>query len=478
MSESGKAAFRIERDCLGEMEIPADAYYGIHTRRAMLNFPLSGLRMHARFIRAFAQVKEACAAVNVELSFMEERIGKAVITACRDVSSGLLDDSLTVDPYQGGAGTSANMNINEVIANRAIELLGGQLGDYALVHPVHHVNMHQSTNDVFPTALKVAALGMLTDLEKEVSLLQGELQKKESEFSEVVKVGRTQLMDAVPMTLGMTFGAFAEAVSRDRWRIFKCRERIKKVNLGGTAIGTGLGAPRAYVLRVAAELKNISGLPVSRAENLIDATQNVDSLVEVSGMLKSYAVNLMKISNDLRLLGSGPQTAFGEIGLPALQAGSSIMAGKINPVMPEAVAQVSLQVMGNDQVITLAASMGQLELNQFMPLLAQNLLGSLSLLVNATRSFARNCVQGIVADAQRCRDHVESSAALATVLVPFLGYETVETILEGCRKSGRSLREEVVFRGITDQDEVDKILSPQRLCKQGFTPDEMDRFKS
>ena len=473
MSEVGKTAFRIEKDALGEMEIPAESYYGIHTRRAMLNFPLSDSRIHDRFVRSFGQVKEACAAVNMKLGFLDDRTGRAVITACRDVSSGKFNSSIVVDPYQGGAGTSTNMNFNEVIANRAAEILGGELGDYGLVHPVDHVNMHQSTNDVYPTALKVAVLALLVDLEKEVSKLQESLQQKEAEFSQVVKVGRTQLMDGVPMTLGMTFGAFADAVARDRWRIFKCRERIKKVNLGGTAIGTGLGAPRDYILQVAGELKNICGLPVSRAENLIDATQNCDSFVEVSGMLKSYAANLMKIANDLRLLGSGPATGLGEIKLPARQCGSSIMAGKINPVIPESVAQVALQVMGNDQTITLAASMAQLELNQFMPLLAHNILNSLSLLQNVTGSFTRNCVQGITADSDRCREHVESSYALATVLVPVLGYSSVEKLIAACRESGRSLRDEIVFQGLAGADEVDELLSPQRLCKQGFTSDEV-----
>ncbi|NDV28164.1 aspartate ammonia-lyase [Desulfovibrio sp. JC010] len=473
MSEPGSNAFRIEKDGLGEMELPAGAYYGIHTRRAMLNFPLSDSRIHERFICAFGQVKEACAAVNMKLGFMDDRIGRAVLTACRDVSSGKFNSSIVGDPYQGGAGTSTNMNFNEVIANRSVEILGGELGDYGLVHPVDHVNMHQSTNDVYPTALKVAVLALLVDLEKEVAKLQEELQQKEDEFSRVVKVGRTQLMDAVPMTMGMTFGAFADAVARDRWRIFKCRERIKKVNLGGTAVGTGLGAPRDYILQVAGELKNICGLPVSRAENLIDATQNSDSFVEVSGMLKSYAANLMKISNDLRLLGSGPAAGLAEIRLPARQCGSSIMAGKINPVIPESVAQVALQVMGNDQTITLAASMAQLELNQFMPLLAHNLLSSLSLLLNVTRSFTRNCVQGITAAEDRCREHVESSYALGTVLVPVLGYDSVEKLVVSCRKSGRSLREEIIYQGIAGADEVDELLSPQRLCKQGFTPDEV-----
>lgn len=473
MSESGNSAFRVEKDFLGELEIPAGAYYGIHTRRAMLNFPLSGARIHERFIRSFGQVKEACATVNMKLGFLDERIGRAVITACRDVSSGKLNSSIVVDPYQGGAGTSTNMNFNEVIANRAVEILGGTPGDYGMVHPVDHVNMHQSTNDVYPTALRVAALSLLVDLEKEITGLQEELQGKEAELSKVVKVGRTQLMDAVPMTMGMTFGAFADAVARDRWRIFKCRERIKKVNLGGTAVGTGLGAPRDYILQAAGELKNICGLPVSRAENLMDSTQNSDSFVEVSGMLKSYAANLLKISNDLRLMGSGPAAGIGEINLPARQCGSSIMAGKVNPVIPESVAQVALQVMGNDQTITLAASMAQLELNQFMPLLAHNLLNSMTLLINATTSFNHSCIKGITANSDRCRVNVESSHALGTVLVPVLGYESVEKLVASCEKSGRSLRDEIIFQGIAEAGEVDELLSPQRLCKQGFTPDEI-----
>lgn len=475
--ESENKFFRIEHDGLGEMKIPLGVYYGIHTKRAMLNFPLSGCHLDACFIRSFAMVKEACATVNLELGYLDETVGKAIIIACKEVRSGKFDSSIMVDPFQGGAGTSTNMNFNEVIANRAIEILGGNLGDYSIVHPVDHVNLHQSTNDVFPTALKIATLTMLTDLEKVVAGLQEDLQRKEQEFAEIVKVGRTQLMDAVPMTMGMTFGAFSDAIARDRWRIFKCRERIKKVNLGGTAIGTGLGAPRDYILQVATTLRNITGLPVSRAENLIDSTQNVDSFVEVSGMLKSYAVNLMKIANDLRLLNSGPHTAFGEITLPPIQTGSSIMAGKINPVLPEAAVQVALQVMGNDQTVTLSASLGQLELSQFLPLLAYNILESLKLLVNITGKFAVDCVRGITVNASNCRKHVESSYALATVMVPFLGYDGVEKLMADCKASGRSLRDEICFQGIVEQDYVNELLSPQRLCKQGFTSDEKKLFK-
>ncbi|WP_051249725.1 aspartate ammonia-lyase [Maridesulfovibrio zosterae] len=468
---------RRESDALGKMDIPSDVYYGIHTLRAVRNFPFSGYSMHPVFIRSFAMVKEACAVTNVELGYMDEEIGTAVIAACKDIASGNLHDQIVVDPFQGGAGTSTNMNFNEVIANRAIELLPVERGNCSLVHPLKHSNMHQSTNDVYPTALKVATLTFLIQLEEKITNLQQSLQNKEHEFRDVVKVGRTELNDAVPMTLGMTFGAFADAVARDRWRIFKSRERIKKVNLGGTAIGTGLGAPRDYILRVADRLKQITGLPVSRAENLIDATQNMDTFVEVSGLLKSYAANLMKISSDLRLLASGPETGIGEIVLPALQVGSSIMAGKVNPVMPEAVTQVALKVMGNDQTVTLAAACGQLELNHLMPLIAHSILESLTLLINATGAFDEKCIAGITADHARCKAHVERSYALATVLVSVLGYGRVEEIITAARKSGRSVREELIHQNIASPEDIDELLSPNRLCKLGFTPDDLSGIR-
>ena len=287
---------RKETDCLGARDLPADAYYGIHTLRALENFPLTGQRLPRVFIRALGLVKEACARTNLQLGYLEPKTGQAIIQACGELSSGTLDAHILVDAFQGGAGTSANMNCNEVIANRAIELLGGTKGDYSLVHPFHHVNKHQSTNDVFPTALRVACLLELKELENAAASLQEALQIREDEFKDVLKVGRTQLMDAVPVTLGMEFGAFAEAVARDRWRVFKCRERIKQVNLGGTAVGTGLGAPRDFIFRATERLKELTGLALARAENLVDATQNLDAFVEVSGMLKAFAVNLVKNS--------------------------------------------------------------------------------------------------------------------------------------------------------------------------------------
>ncbi len=460
---------RTETDALGSLDIPEGAYHGIHTQRAVENFPLSGQRWRSPFIAALAQVKLACALTNADLGLLDPAKGRAVAQACEELAAGQWHEQILVDPFQGGAGTSTNMNLNEVIANRAIELLGGRKGDYALVHPLHDVNRHQSTNDVFPTGLKVACLHLLKDLETRVATLQGTLQCKELEFADVVKVGRTQLRDAVPMTLGMEFGAFAEAVARDRWRVFKSRERLKQVNLGGTAVGTGLGAPREYIFRVVEHLKRITGLPVSRAENLVDATQNMDCLVEAVGMLNALAANLLKISNDLRLLASGPDCGLGEIELPAVQAGSSIMAGKINPVIPEAVAQVALRVMAANHAVTLVASLGQLDLNQFMPLLAHECVEALVLLANVVAVFEERCVRGIAARSDRCRAHVTAGKALATVLVPVLGYERVEEIVHQAEQSGKSVADVVTELGIADAALVAELLSPRRMRKLGFT---------
>lgn len=467
---------RIEADALGESPVPRDAYYGIHTQRALENFPVSGHRWRTQFIRAFAVVKHACVQTNNSLGFLPDNVAQAIITACREMETGELDAHILVDPLQGGAGTSTNMNVNEVLANRANEILGGRKGDYHLVNPLAHVNMHQSTNDVFPTALKVAGLGLLRDLENALAQLQAALQSKEQEFAEILKVGRTQMQDAVPMTLGMTFGAFAEALSRDRWRIFKCRERIKQVNLGGTAIGTGLGAPREYILRVVDNLKRLSGVPVSRAENLIDATQNLDCFVEAMGMLNACAANLLKIANDLRLLSSGPDCGLGEVELPPLQVGSSVMAGKINPVMPECVAQIALRVMSANSCVSTCAALGQLELNHLLPLLAYEFIESLVLLHNAAHLFEVKCVRGITARSHRCRDHVEQSKALATTLVPALGYDVVERIAQRARQERKSIKDIVMDMGIADDAALEAILSPQRMRKLGFTTGEYDNL--
>lgn len=467
---------RWETDGLGGAEIPEDAYYGIHTARALQNFHISGYRLPQTFIVSFATVKKACTLTNVELGYLERVTGRAILAACDEIISGRLHEHVVVDAFQGGAGTSTNMNFNEVIANRAIEILGGQKGDYWLVHPLNHVNMHQSTNDVYPTALKVAALELLKKLEVDVAGLQESFQGKEQQFRDVVKVGRTQLQDAVPITLGMEFGSYAEALSRDRWRIFKARERIKQVNLGGTAVGTGLGAPRDYILVVTENLRRITGLNVARAENLVDATQNMDTFVESSGMLKAYAANLFKIASDMRLLSCGPDAGIGEITLPPRQAGSSIMAGKINPVIPEMVSQVALKVMANDHVVGLVASLGQLELNHFVPLLTHCFLESLEILCNATRAFAEKCVRGIQSRADRCSHLVLNSKIVAAALVPVIGYETVERIVKQAESEHTTVAQAVVHEGLLTESQVAQILAPKRLYKLGFDRDELDDF--
>jgi len=461
---------RTEHDALGSLSLPADVMYGIHTARALENFPLSGQRLPGVLIRAYAEVKLACARTNRDLGYLPGAIAQAVETACTELIRGLHHGHVCVDAFQGGAGTSTNMNLNEVIANRAGELLGHPYGTYA-VHPLEHVNLHQSTNDTYPTALRVAVLHGLLALEKPVEVLQECLQRKEQEYGRVPRLARTQLQDAVPITAGMTFGAWAEAVARDRWRIFKCRERIMQVNLGGTAVGTGLGAPREYILRVADELRRVTGLKIARAENLVDATQNLDALVEVSGMLKACAVNLLKISGDVRLLASGPAAGLGELRIPAMQAGSTIMPGKVNPVIPEAVSQAALRVMANDALAGQVAALGNLELNQFMPLMAHAMLESLHLLQGAFTLLHRRCLQLAEPDAARCVRNLESGGALATVLVPALGYDCAERISGLARHKGVPVADAAAETLGLPAADIAGILSPHRMRQLGFTPE-------
>ncbi|WP_457755649.1 aspartate ammonia-lyase [Thermodesulfatator indicus] len=460
--------YRLERDLLGEREVPAEAYWGIHSLRAMENFPLSPYRIHPRLIQALAMVKKACARANLELGYLSEKIGKAIISACDEIISGNLHQEIVVDPLQGGAGTSTNMNLNEVIANRAIELLGGQKGDYHLVHPLDHVNLHQSTNDVYPTAIKVAAIFLLRELEEVIAKLQATFQEKEKEFARVVKIGRTQLQDAVPMTLGAEFSAYAEALARDRWRVFKCEERLRVVNLGGTAIGTGLCAPRKYIFLVIEKLREETGLGLARAENMVDATQNMDPFVEVSGILKAHAVNLFKIASDLRLLSSGPLAGLKEIKLPEVQAGSSIMPGKVNPVICEAVNQVAIKVMANDFIITQVCQNGQLELNAFLPLLAHALLESLTLLINADRIFRDKCVLEVKANEGMCYYYAHHSWATVTALVPYIGYEAATEVAKEVKETGKSVREIVLAKGLMDEEKLDWVLSPEAMTSLGY----------
>ncbi len=461
---------RVETDSLGELAVPADALYGIHTTRALVNFPLTGRPCAPSLIRGMAQVKLACTQTNLALGYLDARVGEAIVAACLELidDTGRLIDAVVVDALQGGAGTSLNMNVNEVLANRAEEMLGGKRGEYRYVHPLHHVNLHQSTNDVFPTALKVAAITGLRRLEKAVAGLQAAFQAREQEFAGIVKVGRTQLQDACPTTIGATCSAWADALGRDRWRVFKCEERLRVVNLGGTAIGTGLTAPREYIFRVVDTLREVTGMNLARAENLVDATQNADAFVEVSGILKAHAVNLFKISSDLRLLASGPHAGIGELRLPAVQVGSSVMPGKVNPVICEAVGQAALQTMANDQTVSLAAQSGQLELNAFLPLLAHALLGSLDLLERADTLFRVRCIDGLVADAERCAELFDASHASVTALVPVLGYERAAEVAKTALRERRSIRKVVLERGLLTEEALDRLFSAEAMTALGY----------
>jgi aspartate ammonia-lyase len=383
------------------------------------------------------------------------------------MAAGLLNGSVVVDALQGGAGTSTNMNVNEVLANRALELLGEARGRYDLVSPFDDVNRHQSTNDTWPTALKLAAIRRLRGVERAVLALQEAFQAKEKELAHVVKVGRTEMQDAVLTTVGRSMGAFAEAFNRDRWRVSRCEERLRVVNLGGTAIGTGLGAPRAFVFGVVDRLRERTGVAFARAENLVDGTQNADVFVEVSGTLKACAASLLKVSGDLRLLSSGPEAGLGELRLPPRQAGSSIMPGKVNPVIPEAVSQAALLVFAHDQAIASAAGLGSLELNPFLPLVAHSLLESLDLLERAAAALAGLCVAGLTADEERCRRHVDSSTATVTALVPLLGYGRASSLAAEAARSGRSVREAALASGAVTAEAFDAATSPEAVCRLG-----------
>lgn len=454
---------RTEHDLLGEMEIEDLAYYGIHTLRAINNFHITGQPIHKELVEALVTIKKAAAITNRNIGVLAPQKAEAIISACDEILAGTLRNHFVVDAMQGGAGTSANMNANEVIANRANEYLGGIKGDYALVHPLDHVNMHQSTNDVFPTAVRIAAIRLLKPVTECFANLQTALQEKEEEFSRVIKAGRTQLQDAVPVTLGQEFGAWAQAVSRDRWRLYKAEERLRQVNIGGTAVGTGLNAPKAYIFNMIERLRDLTGISLARTDYMMDPTQNCDVFVEVSGLLKTSAVTLSKIANDLRLLSSGPYTGIGEISLPAVQAGSSIMPGKINPVIPEAVNQVAFQIIANDTAITLASMSGQLELNAFMPVIAKNLFETLDMLRNVLPIFIERCINGIEANEEICRQKLDNSTVMLTALTNYIGYDNATEAALTLRETGKSIKEIIIQRNWMDPELLDEVLKPERL---------------
>jgi aspartate ammonia-lyase len=458
---------RTEHDDLGSAEIPAGALHGIHTWRAVGNFAIARRPVHPALVHAYGDVKLACARTNHALGRWDAPTFEAIAAACREMAAGALDSHIVVDALQGGAGTSTNMNVNEVLANRALQLLGAKPGDYARLHPLDDINLHQSTNDTYPTALRVAAIRGLRKLQAAVLGLQEAFQAREKEMAGVLKVGRTEMQDAVLTTMGRTMSAFAEAFSRDRWRIYKCEERLRVVNLGGTAIGTGLGAPREYIFRVVEDLREITGLGLARADNLVEATQNADVFIEVSGIVKACAGNLLKVSGDLRLLSSGPHAGLGELTLPALQAGSSIMPGKINPVMPEAASQAAMLAMGLDVTLAQAAAAGNLELNAFMPLIADCLLTILDLLANAAEGLDRLCVRGLRANEDACRAHIEGATATVTALVQELGYSAAEAIAEEARAGGRRIRDVAVGSGRISAERFDELVSAESVTRLG-----------
>lgn len=458
---------RIEKDSIGKKEIGSDAYYGINTLRARDNFNISRQSVHPELIKAIAVIKKAAADTNYQLDKLDKEKAKAIIKAADEIINDKWQNQFQLDTLQGGAGTSTNMMLNEFIANRALEILGLNKGDYYYIHPNDHVNLGQSTNDVYPTALRISVLNLLKKLNNTTAELQNALQQKEREFADIIKLGRTQLQDAVPITLGQEFSAYAEAVNRDRWRIYKITDRLKKINLGGTAVGTGINTSQSYIFKVAQNLRKLTGLSLSHAENMIDITQNMDIFVEVSGLLKSYAVNLNKIANDLRLLSSGPNGGIAEIKLPKVQAGSSIMPGKVNPVICEMINQVSIEVITSDQAVTLAARDGQLELNAFSPIIAHKLLNMIEIMNNAVKIFIEKCISGIKANKERAAELLNSSLVLVTVLVPYLGYDKAVELAHEAERENKKIKELILQKKLFSETELNKILSVERLTRPG-----------
>lgn len=460
--------YRLEHDSVGAKEVPIEAYYGVQSLRACENFKITGQEMRPEIINSLAEVKKACAITNMEVKELDEKLGNAIVEACNDVISGKLHDEFIVDPIQGGAGTSANMNANEVIANRAIEILGGKKGDYTVLAPNDHVNMGQSTNDVFPSAGKIAAIRLLQKTIPELESLYDALVKKSEEFSDVIKMGRTQLEDAIPITMGQEFKAYSAGIKRDIKRLNDAIENLSILNLGGTAIGTGLNADEDYVKKVVPNLAKVCNLNLVQAEDLIDGTQNLDVYVYVSGILKSCAVNLSKMSNDLRLMNSGPRTGLDELNLPARQNGSSIMPGKVNPVIPEVVSQVAFNIIGNDMTITMAAEGGQLELNAFEPVLFYNLYESITSLTGAVNTLRDNCIIDITANREHCSNLVENAIGMITAINPYVGYEAAAEIANEALKTKKSIRELILRDKLLSEEELNEILNPYLMIKPGI----------
>lgn len=462
--------YRIEHDQLGELNIEENLLYGIHTLRSNENFNLNTKIVDSSLIKAFITVKKACAISNKTAKLLDKDKSEQIVKACDELLNNFetYKDSFVTNPLQGGAGTSTNMNVNEVIANVALKLAGQELGDYETIHPLNHVNMSQSTNDVYPTALKIASIEKVRLLADALAALQEALQEKENEFADVLKLGRTQMMDALPVTLGQEFGAYARAISRDRWRIYKVEERLREINIGGTAVGTGMNAPLMYIYSVTEELQRLTGLGIARSDLLIDSTQNMDVFTEVSGLLKSLATNLIKISNDLRLMASGPMGGLSEINLEAHQAGSSIMPGKVNPVIPEMISQIAFRVIGADTTITMAASSGQLELNAYTPLIADELLSCLDLLVEGVTIFNHKCIKTVTANKEHCKQMALSSYSLGAAFIDSLGYDMASQVAKEAFSRQTTIKEIILEKQLLTEETIDTILSIHQLTQPGI----------
>ncbi|MBO4888760.1 MAG: aspartate ammonia-lyase [Firmicutes bacterium] len=455
--------YRIEKDSIGERKIPIDAYYGVQSLRGHENFNITGHHLNRAYIESLVEIKMACAITNYEQHELSQNICEAICQACREILEGRFLDSFICDPVQGSAGTTINMNANEVIANRAIEILGGQKGDYSIVHPNDHVNRSQSTNDVIPTAGKMTAIKLLKDAQEQLRRLEHALAVKEKEFWGIIKMGRTEMQDAVPIRLGQEFGAYKCAVQRDIRRFDHAIEEMSVVNMGATAVGTCLNAPKGYVDTIVPNLVNVSGLDLTQCENLVDGTQNLDCFAFVSSILKTCVISLAKMSHDLMLMSSGPRCGFGEIILPSKQNGSSIMPGKVNPVVPEVIAQISYLIIGNDTTIMMACEGGQLELNAYEPVVFYKLFESITAITGGVETLVDNCIPDIVANEKKCHEYVENSVGIITVIAPEVGYQAASDIAKEAIRTGRPVREVLKAKKIMPDEEVDKLLDPEKM---------------
>lgn len=461
-----KKGFRTESDSMGEMQVPAEAYYGAQTARAVENFPVSGETLPAEFIRAMAMIKLSAAETNMELGNITKKVGNAIVKAAKEVIDGKLDEHFVVDIFQTGSGTSTNMNTNEVIANRANEILGGKIGDKSLVHPNDHVNYGQSSNDTIPTAMHISTLVEIQkDLIPSLKYLEKALTRKAKQFDKIVKIGRTHLMDATPIRLGQEFSGYASMVSHGIKRLENTKENLSELAIGGTAVGTGINTNKKFGSSVARKVSKLTKVKFKEAENHFEAQASKDAIVEASSALKTVAVSLMKIANDIRWLGSGPRCGIGEINLPAIQPGSSIMPGKVNPVIGESVTQVAAQVIGNDTAITVGGQSGNFELNVMMPMMANNILESVRLLSNVSRVFVDKCIKGIKADKNRCGDMIEKSLAMCTSLAPVIGYDKAASIAKEAYSTGKTVRQIALEKKVLSEDELEKVLDPWSMTE-------------